>query len=445
MAYNIIIGRNEADRKKFGDNGVVLIGKSYVKMGRTTSLSNKMFLDIVRSHVVLVCGKRGSGKSYTLGVISEGICNLPKDIAKNLSIIIFDTMGIFWTMKYANEKDADLLKGWGLKPEGLEAINIYIPKGYFNKHLEEGIPADHPFSIKPSELTAEDWRLSFSLEPNDPVAIAIEKTIYEFAEKEITEYSIDDLLKAISKDEEIELSTKNAAKNHFRAAKGWGLFDEEGTKIKDLIQGGKVSVIDLSAYTTGAGGWGVKSLVTGLVSKKLFLERTIERKKEEVEMISAGYSYLGSEEEYKKEKKPMVWLVLDEAHEFLPETGKTAATDALITVLREGRQPGVSTLLATQQPGKIHKDVMTQTDIVISHRVTARPDVEALNNMMQSYMTTDLIAHLNNLPRESGAAIILDDNSERIYPMRVRPRFTWHGGEAPTAIPYKKRLELGIE
>lgn len=48
-------------------------------------------------------------------------------------------------------------------------------------------------------------------------------------------------------------------------------------------------------------------------------------------------------------------MLLDEAHEFLPDTGKTAATDALVTILREGRQPGVSLILATQQPGKSTK------------------------------------------------------------------------------------------
>lgn len=444
MAYDIIVGRNEADRKKFGEQGVVFIGKSYVKMGRTTSLSNRIFLDVVRSHVVLVCGKRGSGKSYSLGVITEGICNLPEEVAKNLAVIIFDTMGIFWTMKYANEKDTDLLKEWKLKPEGLEKVNIYIPSGHFKKYKDEGIPADYSFAIKPSELMPEDWRLTFNLEENDSLAIAIEKVIFDFQEKGETNYSIDDITKAIDRDEDINIDTKNAAKNRFKSAKGWGLFEKEGTKISDIIQGGKVSIIDLSAYTTGAGGWGVKTLVTGLVAKKLFIERTIERKKEEIEMIKAGYSYLGSEEEYKKERKPMVWMVLDESHEFLPEVGKTAATDALITILREGRQPGVSTILATQQPGKIHRDVMTQTDLVISHRVTARPDVEALNAMMQSYMTSSLVAQLNNLPREKGAAVILDDNSERIYPMRIRPRFTWHGGEAPTAITYKKKLDLGL-
>ena len=29
--------------------------------------------------------------------------------------------------------------------------------------------------------------------------------------------------------------------------------------------------------------------------------------------------------------------------------------------------------------------------------------------------------------------------------MRVRPRFTWHGGEAPTALKYKKSQNLGLD
>ena len=136
----------------------------------------------------------------------------------------------------------------------------------------------------------------------------------------------------------------------------------------------------------------------------------------------------------------MVWIFIDEAHEFLPLDKKTIATDALVQLLREGRQPGISLVLATQQPGQIHRDVMTQSDIVISHRVTSQPDLEALNHIMQSYLLESIKKYMDDLPTLKGSAIILDDNSERIYPMRIRPRFTWHGGEAPTAIKAEKRL-----
>ncbi len=77
---------------------------------------------------------------------------------------------------------------------------------------------------------------------------------------------------------------------------------------------------------------------------------------------------------------------------------------------------------------------MTQSDIVFSHRVTAKPDIEALNEIMQTYLLKNIQQQIDDLPSLKGSAIVLDDNSERIYPIRIRPRFTWHGGEAPTAV-----------
>ncbi|MBI5881020.1 hypothetical protein HZB90_02725, partial [archaeon] len=65
MTRDIIVGRLESDREKYGNKGVVLLGKQYVKMGRVTSLSNKIYLDVAGAHVMFICGKRGGGKSYT--------------------------------------------------------------------------------------------------------------------------------------------------------------------------------------------------------------------------------------------------------------------------------------------------------------------------------------------------------------------------------------------
>ena len=135
---------------------------------------------------------------------------------------------------------------------------------------------------------------------------------------------------------------------------------------------------------------------------------------------------------------PLVWIAIDEAHEVLPREGKTAASDALITILREGRQPGISLILASQQPAKIHTDVMTQSDTVIAHRLTAKMDTEALGMLMQSYMRSGLDEEINLLPRLKGAAVLFDDANERLFPVQMRPRFTWHGGGSPIAIHEKK-------
>jgi uncharacterized protein len=435
--YDIVVGRSESDKRKFGTEGTILLAKHYVKMGRTTSLSNQVFLDMVRSHVIFVCGKRGSGKSYTMGVIAEGMANLPKDIKQNISVIMLDTMGIYWTMKYPNKKDKDLLDEWKLEGKGLD-VQIYTPVGYYQKYKDEGIPTDHPFSIKPSELNAEDWNISFGISPHEPVGVLIESVIHDLKENN-DDFSMKDILSAIKQNKDADTSVKNAAKNQFLNANNWGVFDEEGTSLSDLAKGGQVTVLDVSCYATMPGSWNIKNLVIGLVAQKLFIERMVARKSEEYHDIHKSVNYFG-DEAIKKQESPLVWLVIDEAHEFLPLEGKTTATDPLVTILREGRQPGISLILATQQPGKIHTDVMTQSDTVIAHRITAKLDTEALGMLMQSYMREGLVTQLNDLPREKGSAIIFDDTNEKMYPIRIRPRFTWHGGEAPSALHKKEKI-----
>ena len=431
MAYDLIVGRNSSDKKEFGKRGLAYLGKSYVKMGQYTSLSNPIFLDVARTHVVLVSGKRGSGKSYSIGTIAESLSDLNKEEAGNIASLIFDTMGIYWTMKFKNEKDKKLLDEWDLKAKNVP-VKIFAPFGHFKEMRENGVSLDKEFAIKISELNTGDWLGVFNLGFTNPIGVAIEQVIGKLKE-ERESYSFENIFEEINKLEEINLDAKNSALAFFNAAKSWGVFNEErGTTVKDLIKAGQTTVIDLSMYSS-LGNFNVRALVIGLVSKKLFNDRMAARKIEEVQSIQQGANW----EKYQiRRDMPLVWIFVDEAHEFLihESLGKTPASDALIQILREGRQPGLSLVLATQQPGKIHTDAITQSDIVLSHRVTAELDVKALNAITQSYLYSSITDKINDLPKLKGSAIILDDNSERIYPMRVRPRFTWHGGEAPMAI-----------
>lgn len=429
MVYDIIIGRDPADKEKFGEQGLVYIGKGYVKMDQYTSLSNKIWLDVARTHVIMICGKRGSGKSYSIGVIAEELANLPNESGKNIASLIFDTMGIFWTMKYSNEKEKGLLSNWELKSKNCP-VNIFIPRGKMEDYQKRNIPFDQTFALKASELDAEDWTSVFNLEFTSLPAVLIERVIMSLRGK-IPEYNLKDIQKEIEQDKKADPATKMISSSLFQAAESWGIFAEDkGTEIKDLIKAGTTTVLDTSVYSS-IGTFNVRALVISLVSRKLFLSRVDARKKEEIASIQHGQDYLSYQS---TREEPLVWIFIDEAHEFLPKIGKTPATDALIQLLREGRQPGISMVMATQQPGQIHLDAMTQSDIVISHRVTAKPDIEALNEIMQTYLLENIKKQMNDLPSLKGSALLLDDNSERIYPIRVRPRYTWHGGEAPSAI-----------
>jgi len=436
--YDILIGRDEEERKQYGNQGVFLIGKLYVKMGQVTSLSNDVYMDVAKSHVIFVCGKRGGGKSYTLGNMAEGMMSLPKEINENLSVIILDTMGIYWTMKYENKKDAVMLGEWGLTPQKMN-VKIFTPKGFYKSFKEKGIPTDSPFSIKPTELNSNEWCTVLGVSLTEPLGVLIDSIINKLRKSE-GEYSIEDIINLIKQDEKAEQYIRNAAENRFLNVMEWGLFDANGTPFDDLAVGGQISVVDVSCYSSMAGNWNIKSLVVGLISQKMFDSRMVARKQEEYDDIYKTVHFLSARDIREKKALPLIWLVIDEAHEFLPREGMTLATPALLTVLREGRQPGLSLVLASQQPGKIHTDVMTQADIVIAHRITAKIDIDALGALMQSYMRTGLDKMIDDLPRVKGAALIFDDTNERMYPIKVRPRITWHGGSSPSPIFQKKKI-----
>jgi hypothetical protein len=362
---------------------------------------------------------------------------LPQEVSQNIASLIFDTMGIYWTMKFPNEKDKELLRDWDLKSKRLP-VKVFVPFGHYDNYLEKGIPADEKFALDITELNSEDWVTTFGLNIVDPISVLIERNITKLKEKQ-EGFNIQDIILNLEKDEKTSRETKNAAIGLFEAADTWGVFSkklDQVTQVKDLISAGTTSILDLSVYSS-VGAFNVRALVISLISKKIFNQRMQARKKEEIESISKGFNFSSLSE---KKETPLVWIFIDEAHEFLPLNEKTIATDALIQLLREGRQPGISIVLATQQPGKIHTDVMTQSDIVISHRVTSQSDLQALNFIMQSYLLDSIKKYMDDLPSLKGSAIILDDNSERIYPMRIHPRFTWHGGEAPTAVKKEKRL-----
>ena len=102
---------------------------------------------------------------------------------------------------------------------------------------------------------------------------------------------------------------------------------------------------------------------------------------------------------------PMVWIMIDEAHQFIPNEGMTAATEPLLTIIKEGMEPGISLLKITQRPGRLHPDALAQSDLIISHRLTARVDIEALRGIMQTYVLEDIQELITYASRfESSAA-----------------------------------------
>ncbi len=90
MGYDIILGRDKEDKKLFGNRGIIYLGKGYVQMGNYTSLSNRIWMDIARTHVILIAGKRGCLTEDALVLTNNGYKNISKFNEKEDKIFSFN-------------------------------------------------------------------------------------------------------------------------------------------------------------------------------------------------------------------------------------------------------------------------------------------------------------------------------------------------------------------
>ncbi len=82
-------------RQEDGRDGRLYIGR-YMALDGSTGAG--VFLDVLKPHAVVICGKRGYGKSHTMGVLAEEFARMPSRLRENFSVIVIDTMGIFSRM-----------------------------------------------------------------------------------------------------------------------------------------------------------------------------------------------------------------------------------------------------------------------------------------------------------------------------------------------------------
>lgn len=403
-------------RKEKNGAGSLNIGRYYAL---DSSLGSNVYIDIIHPHIVLICGKRGYGKSHTIGVFIEEIARLEKKVKNNLGVVVFDTLGIFWTTQFPNNVDAEELNRWKQDPEGFD-INLLVPKKFVEEYKNKGIDVDS-FSIRVSELSPYHWCQLFDVKETDPLGIILTRNVLKM-QSSSTRFSINELLTRIQNDMRGDDMVKDAAENFLTTADSWGVFDKDGLSIRDFVKRGNITILDLSHLPNPV----LKSIVATLVSEKIFEERVQERKIHELKKIGVDVEETGM---------PMVWLAVDEAQLFLPNNKEVLSKDVLINEwMRQGRQPGLSLVLATQRPSALESEVLSHSDIIICHRLTAQEDIDALSRIRPTYMHSDIKESIKKIGDEKGVALIIDDTSESAHIIKIRPRLSWHGGAESLVI-----------
>ena len=385
-----------------------------ILLGKDTASGEQVRIKADRSQRILVCGKTGTGKSYTLGVVIEELARSGSDV-----VLVIDPQGIFWTMTEANSvpQEVDGLWEFDRSPRGFP-INLMVPGDPVERFGGQDIVDEmerrgiHPQGLRlnPSDLSPEMWCDLFDLDINELMGILLFKAVRLCWRRVRHDFLIDDISAEVLRLTALD-QTKEAVLRKLEMAQDWQIFEEQGYReIWEILRPDAVNIVDLSVIAQGR--YGLRNLVIAVLAGFIFRRRSIGRRREA----------LGLPSDSKK-----VWLVIDEAHNFCPSGKGTLSKEILIRWAKEGRQPGLSLVVASQQPAAIDREILTQCGIRVVHRITSKDDFRAVDALSQDYLGDGLQGQIKQLTGP-GQTLVIDDERESVVSAQVRPRQSLHGG-----------------
>jgi len=382
-------------------------------IGRSLDPEEDIYVDASKSRAILICGKRGSGKSYTMGVLIEELHR-----TTDVIVLVVDPMGIFHTMSLPNDDQEQLVWEWGDTPRGLP-IRVLVPGdpseryGGFDivQEMERRGVEFRSLVINPVDVTPESWCDSFGTSINEPMGIALTKAINKCRRKRGDVFFISDIMDEIHLDPRANERTVDALINRFEMAVSWGIFaTDRYYELSEVLEPSNINVLDLSVIDSGR--YGRRGLILSVLCRDLFRKRSVARRREELGLAP---------------QKQKFWLLIDEAQQFVPVGKAALGKEELIRWVKEGRQPGLSLVVASQQPSAIDGEVLSQCDLILSHSLTTKDDKTSLNKLTKDYMKNEIKVYINKLSR-TGQAVCVDDDAENIDMIQIRPRVSRPGG-----------------
>jgi DNA helicase HerA-like ATPase len=416
-------------------------------------------LDLNREHVLAIVGKRGSGKSFTLGSFLEGLCTTVgstsiNQISQSRAALLFDTLNIFqWMVAPVVEREgssqhvaeqAKLLRQWG-DLDGIQlAVDLWVPAGF----EERATARARRFQIRTWDMEASDWAALLHVDAIQDVmgqllTLLVEKVRQRGWQRRDgglagakPTYELKDLLECLSEDEEInsdyQRETLRALRQRLSAYEASPLFGSSGTSLTELLQPGRLSVLLLSGVPDD-----VRLVVIFLTIRKLLFARAAAS--EASKSLELGFGDEPQErarlESILADAPPKSWVVVDEAQNIFPSERQTSASSILLRFVREGRNFGLSLAFTTQQPSAIDARIMAQVDTLLAHTLTVQKDIaNVLANLKSAAPTAVRLrgATLSNADAirqlAIGQTLVSSTYASRAFFMDVRPRLSVHGG-----------------
>lgn len=439
----IIFGTSRRDQDK------VVLGR----LGEYSKAKNiRVNFDLSAESVFAIFGQRGSGKTYSLSVIAEGLGTTKPNsslgkISKNKAVLLLDTLN---TNRWMNrplevdsdnveiKKQAEALKGWNeLEVENLE-VKVFVPKGYEMSDYKEQFT---PFQINIPDMEIGDFASLFDVDiMTDPMGQLLFDVYNKVCFKgwkdtkgNLTrakeDYSIDDLILCVEKDKEInelytESGTIRAIKQRLSTIQNNQIFSVAGTSLQELLKPGVVSILLLKRLPAD-----LRAVLVAILTRRIMKERG-----DSAERIKNA-AYTGISIDSKDYLVPPTILLIDEAQNIFPTGKSSLVKKEVIEFTKMGRNFGLSLGFTTQQPTIIEDEIMSQVDTLLIHQLTTQKEIDYIKHNLKCPLPQSIELNRRKLSfddllrgLEKGQSVISSGTSQRTFVVNIRPRVSLHGG-----------------
>jgi len=267
-------------------------------------------VDRLLSKHLAILAMSGAGKSYFVSVLLEELLSRTKEQGR-FSVVVVDVHGEYTYLKDLTPKDFGLPSGH-FEIEHIRGSHFQIPVQMLSAEAIGALVADM------SSIQVRDLRR---------VITGIEKTMK-------SGYTLADLVEFIRDDTSISKNTREALTGWLVNLDETRLFGKEAVpSVKNIVRPGKITLIDLSDFISLK----KKQIVVSFLANELLHLR-------------------------RREKIPPFVFILEEAHQFCPESRHELALpkSRIETIAREGRKFYALLCLISQRPVKLSTTVLSQ-------------------------------------------------------------------------------------
>lgn len=432
QAKQLVVGQREQSKRS---GASILLGKVAERVPSTEYFDHSVWLDIEFPHVIFVAGKRGSGKSYDLGIILEGLSATSGNFSARplgFSSVLFDLQSQFWSLGtslnsqlVADASQAERLAKWNVKGDVKPPV-LFLPVG-----SQPITRSETPMIIPPSSLELPDWLSLLGAKRFEAMGQAI-STCRQIAVRTKPNFEIADLVAILQRPQQhqdlatFQQSTFDAVVWRLLALAETGLFRAGQSVLEEILRPDQCSIVLMRDLPED-----LKAVTVAVLMRQI--ERAMSRHHQQRKVLARS----GGAED--RTKPSRMWVLIDEAHLVCPASDKTSANEVIVDYVKRGRDAGLSLVMATQQPSAIDASAISQVDLTILHKLTIDADISAATARLPAPLPSSTrirekdISDPKLLVRElaPGEALISDAEASRTFVMRLRPRVSPHGGGEP--------------